>query len=170
MVRRCRAATSTILLCIVACGGQRFTVNDGEADGSSDGAGPQDAGDIADALVNSNHNKVCGNSYCVGGTFCCYGAPGPSCVADLLQCPPGCGMTTTPVGCDTSAECPSGDVCCGEDCGSKFAWVACVAADKCTGNRHVVCSTQEATNNSCDCPGGATASPLSTLPGYSYCK
>jgi hypothetical protein len=170
-------------------GGVDASIDTGPVQGGGHDAGArpdvstvQDSGGVADASVPDTSvdetggggagTVFCGNDTCTTPQqYCCVTGAGqgstPSYSCKMGQA--SCGSTAgpgTPVHCDKTADCPSGDVCCGSDYNGYYADVSCQTS--CTGTGFT--PVQFCDSSGSDCPQGMTCQMSGVLTGYWVCR
>jgi hypothetical protein len=114
-------------------------------------------------------NVACGMTTCSGpAQFCCVSGPTgnqtDTCVSGTNSCN---GQADTPVNCSSSAQCPSGQVCCGRLSNGAYTDVTCRMT--CGGsNEYVFCDPNSLP---ADCPSATPNCTMSTiLDGFNRCN
>jgi len=166
-----------------ACGGDDVSVSPpatdggaGDATGQSDSANGSDAsssggGDTGSSSGSGSGGDAAGGAtfYCamgvtctVGSQICCIDMNGGTCVSSS-NCPHG---GETQVECAKTADCPMGDVCCGnyDTHAMMYTDVACMTGMDCGGG------TQFCDPAANDCPHGAPCRTSQALPGFHTCQ
>lgn len=133
-------------------------------------AATTDAAAATDAAGDNSSTGVaipCGNARCsVQGEFCCVSAGGvQSCSANMDGC---LGQNGTPVSCTTSSQCPTGQVCCGEQHNSYYAEVSCQL--DCNSSSNGISQVQFCDPNAPDCPPNDSCQASVYLIGFSVCE
>ena len=115
----------------------------GAASGSSS-AGSSSSGMVGPVDAGPPRGITCGRNRCDVGEACCYGTGNamPMCAA---ECPDG-GLSLM---CETTSECPMGDVCCAT-VGGRGGLRGAVCAAQCTGGSVQICTG----NGRNECPNG----------------
>jgi hypothetical protein len=137
------------------------------SDGSNDSGSDGDSSSKTEAST-GDKGIACGPAsadvYCnVGTQVCCVGA---SASAQACTAVGACPSPLTPMKCDDTADCPSGQVCCGQLTagGTGYTSVSCQATCGPISTEHQLCDPKVH-----DCPTGLTCTPSTLLPGHSVC-
>jgi hypothetical protein len=131
----------------------------------SNGSGTVANGNINDVTVTcstpvGNAGILCGGDYCLLGTEeCCYSNNTYSCVAKCT------GGGTSPIRCDSAADCTSGLICCGVITSGVVNSLYCTGASQCAAPKLVFCDPAAAN----PCPNGGTCMATDVPPGYYRC-
>jgi len=130
------------------------------------GSGTVANGNISDVTVTcstamGNPGILCDGNYCTLGTEeCCYSNNSYTCVAKCT------GGGTSPVRCDSAADCMPGLICCGVITSGVVNSLYCTGASQCTAPKILFCDPAAAN----PCPNGGTCMATDVPPGYYRCN